>query len=334
MEYALDGHGYSRARVYLAHILSKRQGAERGAWMGRRLDRLLRTLDAVPAQREPPPGGPPSLLATLRSRSPAGPIDGRALVVATAVKAVFDDLHTQGNELCVAQCSIETSELHREHMLIGAYFPALTADVQPNDSVAAGAMISLRGGPAEECHLEVFPRIYRKICTNGTVQFSEHAAARELPSELLWRSDPQGPLVAAIAQAIRDCLAPGAFEEAVQNFRRSASEELRPADVAFFLRHLTDLAVGALPREVASTILRRFLDQRDLTRWGLLNAMTAEARVAPSALQLTLERLGGTLPMVSARGARNLLPSRLVAPDASIIPSSTRPTHKILGEVA
>jgi hypothetical protein len=150
-------------------------------------------------------------------------------------------------------------------------------------------MIALHGDPDGECRLEVLPRVYRKICTNGLVQFSEHGAAREIPPQLLWCADLRRPLVEAIVQAIRGCLDPDVFEAAVQGLRRTASEHLRMVDAIALVRNV------ALPREAMRAVLRRFRHARDLTRWGLINAVTAEARTVPSTLQLALERSGGTL---------------------------------------
>jgi len=65
-------------------------------------------------------------------------VNGCALIVANAVKAVFDDLHMQGRDLRIAQCSIEANASGGEHMLVCAYFPSLTAEVQQGDSVVAG----------------------------------------------------------------------------------------------------------------------------------------------------------------------------------------------------
>jgi hypothetical protein len=47
-------------------------------------------------------------------------------------------------------------------------------------------------------------------------------------------------------------------------------------------------------------VFRRYTEQGDPTRWGLVNAVTAEARTMSSALMLDLERLGGLIVGIPA----------------------------------
>ena len=74
------------------------------------------------------------------------------------------------------------------------------------------------------------------------------------------------------------------------------------------------------------------LEAASLTRWGLANAVMAEARTAPSALMLELERLGGELrssppaeaspPRAPSSGDREDARRECLAHDAGASPST------------
>jgi hypothetical protein len=64
-------------------------------------------------------------------------------------------------------------------------------------------------------------------------------------------------------------------------------------------------------------VLRRYQSAGDLTRWGLVNAVTAEARGATSELALHLEQLGTELAFRSVARSEHV-------PDSSSRPSAKK----------
>jgi hypothetical protein len=238
---------------------------------------------------------PPELLSTLGALGHRGPLNGLALHVASATKAAFDVIR-QALQPRLSVCSIEKGAGGDEHLLLSVYSPRLTADIGVNDTVAAGVLVALHGEPGGvQCRLEVLPRLYRKICQNGAIVSSGVAPGYELNLQRLLRSKSLKPLTHALVRAIRACFDPKGFEAAVNSFQRSASE---PIDAGS-----AHLLVGGLSPEVRQAVLQRFSAEGDFTRWGLLNAVTAEARTASSGLMLTLERLGGELARQSVAPA-------------------------------
>jgi hypothetical protein len=231
---------------------------------------------------------PPELLSTLRSLGPRGPLNGLALRVASAAKTAFDTCR-EALQLRLTVCTLDKGERGDERLLLSIYSPKLQADVRVDDTVAAGVLVALQGEPdGVLCRLEVTPRMYRKICQNGLIVFQGDAPAHELDLQRLLRSEAPEPLAHALEHTIRACFDVKVFESAVNSCRRSANEAI--AD-----RSHAESLVSSLSPGVRRDVLYRFSAEGDLTRWGLLNAVTAEARTAPSGLLLDLERLGGKL---------------------------------------
>jgi hypothetical protein len=147
---------------------------------------------------------------------------------------------------------------------------------------------AVHGLPGEGgCRLEVVPRLYRKICENGMVVSLGEARGHELDLTRLLLAQGEKPLVRALADAIHSCLDEKVFKAAVSHCRQSVNELV-------LLGHAHSLA-GGLEPEVRQAVLLRYGTGHDFTRWGLVNAVTAEARSASSERALRLEQLGGEL---------------------------------------
>jgi hypothetical protein len=172
-------------------------------------------------------------------------------------------------------------------MLLGVHSPTLCADVRLNDPVTSGVLVALHGEPGGGGYrLRVLPRLYRKVCSNGAVLIST-GTVEELDPRLLLNAGEPERLIHAIMRMTAACFEPGVFQATVNHFRRSASE---PASETFSL-----LMEAGLNPLVIRSMFRRYTERGDFTRWGLGNAVTAEARTASGALMLELEQLGGVL---------------------------------------
>ncbi|WP_224247421.1 hypothetical protein [Hyalangium gracile] len=227
------------------------------------------------------------------------------LRVASATKAAFDIL-SRVLALHIVVCSLEEDERGDEHMLLGIQAPELSAHVLVDDQVSAGALVALHvGRDLTHCRLEVLPRVYRKVCQNGTIVFSEYSPAQQINPILFLDSEALEPLIRELDRTIRACFDPKGFQLAVKQFRRSAKEPVQGSTLPESLR-------ASLGPTLEQSVRTRFVRAGDFTRWGLLNAITAEARTAPSSLLLRLERLGGSLSELSpAVGVHPLLESSL-----------------------
>jgi hypothetical protein len=231
---------------------------------------------------------------------------GLAFRVATGAKEVFDGVQKDA-PLRVTQCTLESGP-QGGHLLLGMHCPARTAAVRVNDDVAAGVLIALRGEARQGYKLKVVPRVFRKVCSNGMVVFRGDAAAHEIDPGLLVDDGDPVSLYQAIEEATRACFHQKVFAEAVERCRWSATERL-DSDGAEF----ADVLDALLGAELGETVRRRYRSEGDFTRWGMVNAMTAEARTAPGELMLELEHFGGVLAEATAafralaRGARRVV---------------------------
>ncbi len=131
-------------------------------------------------------------------------------------------------------------------------------------------------------------RIFRKVCENGAVVHVSDEPALEIAPHLLGAH--RGRLRDEIERRVAASLDPVIFAADVESFRAGAAEALD---------HRGGLA-GALvwrklPLARRDAVMRRF-EADTWTRWGLANAVTAEARWSSTfAEALLLERLGGAV---------------------------------------
>jgi hypothetical protein len=179
-------------------------------------------------------------------------------------------------------------------------------EVGVDDRVQAG--IALRVANQE---VDIDPYIFRLVCTNGAILAQvlsthqiEHAADLALPE-----------LDAGIRHLVELCSAEEIFVNAVQQMRSA-----RNTDASMMLRLLTRMAQQshAMPERVLQSILNRWTHAADTSRFGLMNAITAEAReTRDPAARWGLEELGGQIGI-------------LVASD----PKKPKPEHQSLELVA
>jgi hypothetical protein len=352
VEYALEGHGYSVARVvrgvlhaegltgpelhFVDSIMQRIEATPRDEDADlKMLGRMVREVrhaarsrlaagrgaaKDAPSPAAASPGGdeltleaPPGLLSTLRPLSSNGPLEGFALRTAAAAKGVFDKLGPEMG-LQVTQCTLEKNEAGDEDMLIGVHWPARSADVRPNDRVSGGVLIALRRDHLGAYRLQALPRLYRKVCQNGMVMPLRDVSIHEIDPRPLFASPDNFPLAVALEKATRACLDHTMFEWAAERCRRSAGEDTGPSATP-----LASLLESRLRPQVLWAVHRRYAMARDFTRWGMVNAVTAEARTAPSALMLRLERVGGEL---AAAADATPAPRRASSPSIAAVMAS------------
>ncbi len=309
MEYALEGHGYCWSRVFRErHAHRSPPGAERV-----RLDAEIDSLAATLSGRE---GGgalrdrmaqldaPADLLASLHVRAPGSRRAALALDVATSVKEVFGRIGPE-MDLRITHCTLDEQAAPGAYLLLGACSRALVAEVAHGDSVAAGVLIALldEGGGASP-RVEVLSRIFRKVCENGAMVHERDERALAVDAQLLGAG--RARLTSEIERRVTAALDPSFFAAAVKAFEASAVDPLdhRGGDLGPLLRN-------ALPYDQLQAVLARYAAEA-WTRWGLANALTAEARWAKTfADARRLERIGGTIARAPASAYRALPPDLL-----------------------
>ena len=173
------------------------------------------------------------------------------------------------------------------------------ADVRPGDAIRAGVAVRVMG-----TEIAVHPYTFRKVCSNGAI--AGHALeTRRL--ERVASADVFAPtyevdlVMVDFALAVQACASEDAFNRVADEMRTAAEIE---ADVAIqFLPY-----VSRLPAHVVPLIFQRFASGRDMTMFGLMNAVTSVARdTRDPDVRWRLEELGGSMP------ARVLAGPKLVA---------------------
>jgi hypothetical protein len=184
----------------------------------------------------------PDLLHVLPNRDPDRPWLQATAAVLTSLRS-RQDLHLvecqrrTGPEGCIALAVVDRT---------------LTKPVRKDDCVSAGFAAMRQEGSAPM----VWPRIYRKVCTNGAILYAGDGEQHEVTAETL-------------PDAVLACLSGSNFDPAVERMRRAAEFEI--PDPALVLTRARPIAPPA-------EIIAEFRRAGDRTGWGLLNAATALAR--------------------------------------------------------
>jgi hypothetical protein len=284
MEFSLEGHGYSLGRALRMRVPGVFGGGD----------------PLTPPER----GGcvpPPELLASLHVRAPSSSAAALALPVAASIKEVFDRLRPR-MDLVVTHCTFDDQAPDGTPLVVGSYFPGLAADVVKGDTVAAGVMLALHreGGHGDGgARLEVLTRVFRKVCENGAMIHLHDQPAVHV--DALWLGAGRAQLTVEIERRIVATADPALFTAAVTAFRAAAADVLnhRGGPHGAALRQ-------ALPYDAWQSIMARYAGE-PWTRWGLANAVTAEAHAARTFTEAKrIERTGGLLACAPghAYGAR------------------------------
>jgi hypothetical protein len=310
MEYALEGHGYCWSRALRSRPSYRSQPTAARPALDAQIDDLAQaragtgiSADGVEA--------PAELLASLHVRAPSSPRAALALQVATSVRSVFDGLAVAA-PLSVTHCTFEAGPTDgaagEPHLVLGAWFPSLSAEVARGDSVAAGLVIALHGDPGDgSARIDVLSRVFRKVCENGAMIHELDQPAVQIEVHRVGNG-----LRDALAQRVAGVLDPALFVRCVEALQASAADPLdhRGGPLGALLRH-------ALPYDTWQAVMGRYAGDA-WTRWGLANAVTAEARWSPTFAEASrLERIGGFLARSPWRAYAELPPALLDPPGSA-----------------
>jgi hypothetical protein len=164
----------------------------------------------------------------------------------------------------------------------------LVREVRPNDQVQGG--VALR---AYEGEVWVHPYLFRQVCRNGAV------VAWATQSRHVEGLDQLATDVSAetLREAVRACCAADAFTTAAEAMRTAADVH---ADSILALIPLLSRWPAAQWVQLLVQIEDRFRNEGDLTRFGLMNAVTSLARdTRDPDLRWRLEELGGGVPVAT-----------------------------------
>jgi hypothetical protein len=155
-------------------------------------------------------------------------------------------------------------------------------EVGTGDKVQGGVALM-----ATEGEVSVHPYVYRLVCKNGAIM------AHAIQTRQIEGCDFVTPeeAIGAVREAIRECCADEAFSAAAEQMR--TAREMQADRALAVLPHLARLSRQAAA-QVYVSILERFFQGNDRSRFGLMNAVTSVARdTADPAVRWRLEEMGG-----------------------------------------
>jgi hypothetical protein len=200
----------------------------------------------------------------------------------------------------IPDVQIVSSEITERRMYIQAVSPRIQGEVKVGDVVQAGVIIS--NSEVGSGAVSISPMVYRLRCLNGMVlpdqKFRAYHVGRQIEDTAdLWRDDTRKADDRAILLKVRDMVSAAVdqarFNSNLERMQGLTRSEIK-ADVVKAVEVLTK-TIGATDVEGAG-ILQSLIKGGDLSAWGFVNAVTAQAHAANDYdRSVELETAGGAL---------------------------------------
>jgi hypothetical protein len=239
--------------------------------------------------------GETSLIRTLRGQVRAFLSNRYRIVDNHEILAmVLPELGEMGDGIKIASCNVS-----EEKMYLKVINTNIEAAISVGDPVQAGFVLS--NGELGNGSISIEPFIYRLVCTNGLTlkdakQRKNHAG-RANESTDLYASDTVQAIDKAfklqIRDLVRDAISITTFRDAVANLQASKNDTIagHPAKAV----EVTAKAIG-LSGDESSLVLNHLIRSGDLSRFGMVNAVTRTAEDIESYDRATeIERLGSSV---------------------------------------
>ena len=203
---------------------------------------------------------------------------------------------------------IVSCELTETRMYLKVVNKRLELDVKPGDPVQAGFILSNSEVGAGSVRVE--PLLYRLVCTNGMIvpdygqkryhigRILESEEQREIYRDETLNADDQAFFL-KVQDTIRLAIDQAKFTHLVERLREVAAQPLsgNPVRAVELLSARHELTLTE-----HGSVLRHLIAGGDLTRYGLINAVTRASQDATDYDRATdLERLGGQLMTLDSR---------------------------------
>ncbi len=195
---------------------------------------------------------------------------------------------------------IVSAEITDRRMYIQALTPRISGEVKKGDVVQCGVVIS--NSEVGHGSVSISPMVYRLVCLNGMISAdgrlrANHVGGRLEETEALYADDTREADDRAILLKVRDHVRLAVDSVAFAR-RVEAMSGLTTAKVDGD----PEKAIEVLSKKIGATegertgILRSLIEGGDLSAWGLLNAVTAQAHTASTYdRSVEFERMGGQL---------------------------------------
>lgn len=223
--------------------------------------------------------------------------------------------------------SIESCEVTESHLYLKVINKKLAAEVAVGDVVQAGFVVS--NSEIGLGSLKVEPLIYRLVCKNGLIckdfskkkyhvgkkADSDDDEAYELYSDETLRQDDKAFFM-KVQDIVRAAVDETKFFTMVDKMKESMNVPLN-GDPVKEVEELADRFL--LTQNERGDVLRQLFMGRELTRYGMVNAVTAASKLSPSYERATeLERIGGeilSLPAPKSSKLINMKPMKNITPE-------------------
>jgi len=211
----------------------------------------------------------------------------------------------------IPDVKIVSSEVTDRRLYIQAVAPRLQGEVKKGDVVQAGVVIS--NSEVGAGAVSVARMNYRLVCLNGMIlpdKFRAYHTGRQIEdTEALWKDDTRRADDRAILLKVRDmvqaCVDAAEFAKTLDRMRGLTDKVIKgdPADSIEVLCQ----KVGANEKEKGG-ILRALIEGGDLSAWGMINAVTAQAHTSKDYDRaVELESAGGQLLELPASDWKRIL---------------------------
>ncbi|MEN6550224.1 MAG: DUF932 domain-containing protein [Armatimonadia bacterium] len=201
---------------------------------------------------------------------------------------------------------VPSAEITDRRLYLQVVNNRVSGEVRKGDVVQAGVVIS---NSEVGCGaLQIQPLVYRLVCTNGAIMNDQRLRQHHLGSrgeggdgmELPWERLADDTIRAqdeALWKTARDVarssLEDAIFQQALEKMRRAAGEKIekKPQEVVELAARRFSLQDGE-----QDNVLAFLASGGDMTKWGLVNAVTATAnRVTDYDRAVELEKVGGQI---------------------------------------
>jgi hypothetical protein len=198
---------------------------------------------------------------------------------------------------------VESAAVTETRLYIKALFPRIEGEVRKGDVVQAGVVIS--NSEVGAGAVTVTPLIFRLVCLNGMIREDGrlrgfHIGAKAIEGESVYelltdetRQADDRAILLKVRDVIKAAAQPEFFARALERMRESTTEKLTgdPAKAVEVLATKAGLSEGE-----RGGVLRHLIEGGDISRWGVLNAVTRASQDVASYDRATeLEALGGKI---------------------------------------
>lgn len=207
---------------------------------------------------------------------------------------------------------IESCDLTEERMYLRVSHPGVRAEVKPGDEIHAGMILS--NSETGLGSLYVKPRLLRLVCKNGMVTdlgVEQIHLGRKLSEEFLYSDETHRFENELIFRKVKDMISsifsPDTFQKIVSLLQESTQVPIAEPEKA--IKNI--VARYSLTETHKEEILRGFIEGGDLSKYGLIQAVTHAAQTEEDPHESTrMEIIGGELLEMGGEGFYELVSVR------------------------